>query len=124
MGGIGKIVLRTKFLPQLEETKYFTEQEKQLIRDFGDQYTQIKNRCSTVDQRMLILHSAPVLMGKFLYISAKSQKDKFWNKIFKRKNQIIRNMSQYSKTLNQDILDLPGRDKVKITQILLNTTGY
>lgn len=53
-GGIGKIVLLCKFEGLVSKSTYLTAREKPLIIEFGREYTHLKNKCSTAEQRTLI----------------------------------------------------------------------
>lgn len=60
-------------------------------------------------------------MGKALYMSSSKKKEQFWDKIFNRRNQIINNKNEYTKTLIEDISNLSGDDYVDYKAILGST---
>lgn len=79
------------------------EEKKEIIR-VGDEYVNFKNNCSTNTKRKIIGESAPVLLGKSIYISSKTKRDHFWERIFLlRRNQIINSVDQYKTRLKKDI---------------------
>lgn len=103
LGHISVMCLSWKFPEKIRECKLFSQREMDLIIEFGTEFREQRNKCSSSKVRKNMLASPGVQIGKLLYFQNSKYEELFWNQILERKKSDIINFEQFKEVHLNDI---------------------
>ena len=107
LGHISVMCLSWKFSDKINDCELYTKEEKSEIIQYGTQFRDQRNGCSSSKVRKAMLDSPIVKIGKLLYISSPKMEESFWCQINERKKAEIVNLKIFKDAHIKDINKIP-----------------
>jgi hypothetical protein len=103
LGHISAMCLSWKFGDKIKASTLFSDHEKKIITEHGNQFRDMRNNCSNSMTRRTLLSGVIVRIGKLLYLSSLTCEESFWNQILERKKAAIKDFQAFKDAHISDI---------------------